>query len=326
MKISVILPIHNSVPYLHLSLKSLQKQTLQDIEIICVENGSTDDSYKKLQKEARKDPRIKVFDIGKSTIGGARAFGLTKAKGEYIAFLDHDDEYKKDAFEVLYKSIKDKDLAIGNFYIQRDNYKDFYYPNDFSKDFEDLFFSKHGTFVWGKLFKSSFLKEKQISFANVSLGDDTLFMKSVLLNIEFEDIVVLQDDYLYKKVYTGQNTALKLLKDKPQNILDLFNKLFPIVKHKLGNKDFNIRYLFFVYRHFVYGLESNFIKFGFFNYLKAGREYFSRKEFNIYNFSHKEYKDYNFKVTPIEIYENKLWFKLKLLLRYCLWIARISLK
>ncbi len=323
MKVSVILPIHNSVPYLQFSLQSLQKQTLQDIEIICVENGSEDDSYQILKKEAQKDSRIKVFDIGKSTIGGARAFGLTKAKGEYIALIDHDDEYEENALEVLYNSVNGKDVAIGNFYIERNKHKKIYYKDDFFKSFEDLFFSKHGIFVWGKLFKRSFIEENNISFANLSLGDDTLFMNTVLLNTNFENIVILPKDYLYKKRFTGKNTARKLLKEKPQKIVSLFNALFPLIKNRLKKKEFNIKYLFFVYRHFIFGLESNFTRFGFFNYLNAVSKYLSHKELNIYKFSYQEYKDYDFKITPIEMYENKLWFRLKVLLRYFTWIVKI---
>ncbi len=105
IKVSVIVPIHNSSKYLDRLFFSLQNQTLKDIEFIFVENGSTDDSYEKLQEMAKKEPRARVFNIGKSTIGGAMNFGITKAKGEFITLNDHDDFYVRDGLLKLYENV-----------------------------------------------------------------------------------------------------------------------------------------------------------------------------------------------------------------------------
>ena len=112
-KISVIIPVYNVEKYLSECLDSVVNQTLKDIEIICVNDGSTDSSLKILKEYASKDSRIKIIDKENEGQGYARKVGLKMASGKYILFLDSDDKYDSyHSLEYLYISIKKHNADI----------------------------------------------------------------------------------------------------------------------------------------------------------------------------------------------------------------------
>ena len=102
-KVSVIIPVYNVEKYLSECLDSVVNQTLKDIEIICVNDGSPDGSAAILEEYAQKDNRIKVITQENRGLSEARNSGLKIASGEYIAFLDSDDYIDLKFFEQLYK-------------------------------------------------------------------------------------------------------------------------------------------------------------------------------------------------------------------------------
>ncbi|ETD25187.1 glycosyltransferase family 2 protein [Helicobacter macacae] len=111
--ISVILPIYNGEAFLENCLKSILAQTLSDIEIICINDGSTDSTGAILREFARQDSRINLIEQSNMGAGVARNAGLAKAKGEFIAFLDSDDRfYRNDTLEILYHTAKEKGVQI----------------------------------------------------------------------------------------------------------------------------------------------------------------------------------------------------------------------
>ena len=89
--LSVIIPVYNCEEYLDESVGGILNQTFQDIEVICVDDGSTDNSLKKLQEFAKEDSRMQVFHQENQGGGAARNFALTKATGKYLYFMDADD-------------------------------------------------------------------------------------------------------------------------------------------------------------------------------------------------------------------------------------------
>jgi len=103
IKISIIIPVYNCGAYLEQCLASVQNQTLQEIEILCIDDGSTDSSLSILEKCAGKDSRIMIHTQANMGAGYARNVGLRKAKGKYVAFLDADDYYlDRNALEIMY--------------------------------------------------------------------------------------------------------------------------------------------------------------------------------------------------------------------------------
>lgn len=117
-KVSIVVPIYNVSKYLKQCLDSIVQQTLTDIEIICVNDGSTDDSLAILQEYAEQDHRIKVIDKPNSGYGHTMNIGLEKATGEYIGIVESDDFIEPDMFEKLYEiaSCHNVDVIKSNFF------------------------------------------------------------------------------------------------------------------------------------------------------------------------------------------------------------------
>ncbi len=113
-KVSVIIPVYNTEALLPRCLESVVAQTLSDIEIICVDDGSTDGSLRLLNEWAARDSRIRVIHQSNGRQGKARNAGMAIAKGEYIGFIDSDDYIPVEYFERLYQAVKevDADMAI----------------------------------------------------------------------------------------------------------------------------------------------------------------------------------------------------------------------
>lgn len=111
-RISIIVPVHNTEQYLESTVRSLLAQTLKDIEIILVENGSTDNSLALCHEVARSDERIKVMHLERGDLSYARNSGLTLAASEYVAFVDSDDTVRSEMYETLLGIAEEHDLDI----------------------------------------------------------------------------------------------------------------------------------------------------------------------------------------------------------------------
>ena len=164
-KISVILPVYNVEKYLSECLDSIVNQTLKEIEIICVNDGSTDNSFTILKEYASKDNRIKIIDKENEGQGYARKLGLDNASGEYILFCDSDDYYAElTAFEELYNYIEKVKIDVVIFNHYRENKLKGYRENRVDKypkiekfsylDIDNLFFFFF--FLWLKLYLCNF--------------------------------------------------------------------------------------------------------------------------------------------------------------------------
>lgn len=110
--ISIVIPVYNVEKYLDRCLESVTNQTYKNLEIILVDDGSLDFSLTICKSWEKKDNRIKVFHKENGGLSDARNYGVTKANGEYIFFIDSDDCMSKDTIETLYKAIIDNDAEI----------------------------------------------------------------------------------------------------------------------------------------------------------------------------------------------------------------------
>jgi glycosyltransferase involved in cell wall biosynthesis len=111
-KVSIIVPVHNTEKYLENTVRSLLAQTLKDIEIILVENASTDGSLALCHELAKTDDRIKVMHLEKGDLSYARNNGLTLATSEYVAFVDSDDTVKPEMYETLLGIAQEHNLDL----------------------------------------------------------------------------------------------------------------------------------------------------------------------------------------------------------------------
>ncbi len=103
-KVSVVIPVYNAQQFLDETLTSLRRQNLEDIEVLCVDDGSTDQSREILTAVAAEDPRFRVLEKTNGGVGSARNLGLASATGEYLSFIDSDDVVSEDYLEQLYAS------------------------------------------------------------------------------------------------------------------------------------------------------------------------------------------------------------------------------
>ena len=203
VKVSVIIPVYNAKDFLHESINSVLNQTLKDIELICVNDGSTDNSLEILNEFAKKDSRVRVFDKENGGCGSARNIALDNASGDYIYFFDPDDFISEDAFEKLYNNALNNDSDLVIFKIARfedvDNI-DYSHPgfnldelfgdvdfNDFSFNYSDI--KEHvlnTSFApWTKLYKSEMLNRyDDFRFPTDIAFDDTPFHVQSMLRAE----------------------------------------------------------------------------------------------------------------------------------------------
>ena len=135
-KVSIIIPVYNVEKYLYQCLESVEKQTLKDIEVIVVDDGSPDESYKVYQEFEKRDSRFKTLRKENGGVSRARNTGLESATGEYVLFIDSDDWMTEDACEILYSEAVNKkaDMVIADTYMSFDDGKN-EYVHVFDSDF-----------------------------------------------------------------------------------------------------------------------------------------------------------------------------------------------
>lgn len=121
IKVSIILPVYNVEKYIDRCLKSLVNQTMKEIEILIINDGTLDKSMEICEKYAKIDQRIKIYNKDNEGLGLTRNYGLKRASGEYICFVDSDDYVTDDMCELLYATAKkyEADIVYGGIY--RDN-------------------------------------------------------------------------------------------------------------------------------------------------------------------------------------------------------------
>jgi len=209
--VSVIIPVYNSAPYLEECLNSIRHQTLEDIEVICVDDGSTDSSLEILRRHKQEDPRFVVLSQVNSGAGVARNYGMARATGEYLSFLDSDDVFEPAMLEKLHAlAIKrDLDVAVcrcdkfsqtmGEAMPVNGSLKTELLPghaafsaSEISRDFFNAFIF----WPWDKLFKRSFVERNNIEYMALRTTNDLFFVAGNMLlagRIDYiDDILVHQ--------------------------------------------------------------------------------------------------------------------------------------
>ena len=249
-KVSVIVPIYNKEEYLKECLDSLIHQSLKEIEIICIDDGSTDDSLTILTNYSRKDSRIKIFSQENSGPGSARNKGINEANGEYIAFIDADDWIELDSLEKLYVNAKQygSDLVLFNAIEHLPNNKcnpRIYFKESINGKFtynqqKNLVLNNY-LIVCTKLHKNTFLQKNDIYFSESDLFEDVYFhIKSVL---EAKSISYLNEIlYNYRRTQTNTRQSKSIKSRKSFVFLDILVNIKELLKDKNIFNDFKINY------------------------------------------------------------------------------------
>lgn len=195
IKVSVIIPVYNVEKYLKQNLKSITEQTLKEIEIICVDDGSTDSSYKIIEDFAKKDSRVIPVKQKNGGAGAARNNGLRRARGKYLSFLDSDDFFEPTMLEEAYKKAEETkaDFVVFNsdqYYEDSHEYKSVswvvrypelppYQPFG-RRAMTDNIFKVFVGWAWDKLYNRKWVLENDLWFQEQRTSNDMLFVFSAV--------------------------------------------------------------------------------------------------------------------------------------------------
>ena len=218
LAVSVIIPVYNREKYLERCLNSLINQSLKEIEIICVDDGSTDNSADILNKYQTKDARIKIILQRKEGVSAARNKGIDMAAGEYIGFVDSDDYVDRDYYEKLYKAAIETFADVACAGIVRENEKkcvilENYKFQKYFDNIRDKFIAikyPDNNYVTNKIYKRSALNGANIRFKEGVIYEDLFFTPSVIEKLG-RVVVVANTNYHYWK---HKNSIIKQDNDK----------------------------------------------------------------------------------------------------------------
>ena len=219
--ISIIIPVYNVSKYLRACLDSVINQTYKDLEIICINDGSTDDSLEILEEYANKDNRIIIIDKKNAGVSAARNDGIDKAKGEYLFCMDSDDYIDNNFIEVFYNNAKknNSDLVVLSSFWNLDK--------RVNKDYHSALPT------WSMFIRNSILcNYKYLRYPlNVQPGEDGIFSHELLMytnNVSFEYSVNYH--YIKRSGQSTENTLanIKKLVDDIKKYLEILEEFYMV--------------------------------------------------------------------------------------------------
>jgi glycosyltransferase, group 2 family protein len=239
-KLSIIVPVYGVEKYIDKCLNSLVKQSLKEIEIIVVNDGTKDNSQKIIDKYVKKYPdKIKSYIKENGGQGSARNYGLKKATGEYIGYVDSDDFVEKDMYKKLYNKAKENNYDIvvcGNYNVSEDyqNKNIDAFINNYNTDLENIFFGKMA--VWNKIYKRDILIKNKLEFKEKVWYEDLAFtLKAIMNSNTFAFIDEPLYDYLIREGSTMNNSNVK----RNLEILEAFNDILSYIQHNKKEEYFS---------------------------------------------------------------------------------------
>lgn len=257
-KVSIIVPVYNVEKYLEKCLDSIINQTLRDIEIICVNDGSTDGCYDILDDYMKKDNRIRVIHKQNSGYGHSINVGYEMATGEYIGIVESDDFIKSDMYETLYSYAHKYQLdlvksnavflweTMGIQYSSYNKMFEEYYNRILDSNDRELMY-KFFMNTWTGIYKKSFLEKYHIKHnttQGASYQDNGFWMQTLAF---CERAMWLKDAFYY---YRQDNPMASIKsKSKVYAMSDEYEYVFDILKEKAGDKEKAICLYFKLFRH-----------------------------------------------------------------------------
>ena len=228
-KVSVIIPVYNVENYIEKCLDSVVNQTLEDIEIIIVNDGSEDKSKQKIEKYLENYPdKIKYLQKENGGLSSARNFGIPYATGQYIAFLDSDDYIELTAYEEMYKIAKQEnaDMVECDFIWE--------YPNKKRKDIGEIYqnkkemLEKARVVAWNKLIKREIIEKERLEFPTGLRYEDVAFFyqlvpylnkvgfvkKCLIHYIQREDSIANTQNIRTKEIFTVLENVISYFQEK----------------------------------------------------------------------------------------------------------------
>lgn len=246
--ISIIIPVYNVEKYLERCLNSVINQTYKNLEIILIDDGSTDGSGKICDEFTKKDNRIIVIHKENGGVSSARNKGLEIAQGEYIGFVDSDDYIEENMYEVLFENLVNfnVDISMCNYNILKNNKKTFHKHTmengllitENKKFLELLRLNYYKGFLYNKLFKAKMIKKMKLD-VNIHICEDLLLIAQLTNQCKK---YYFDNRCLYNYVIREDSAINGKINDKKFSVLDAYRKVIEIVK-QYGN-ELTIKYEF----------------------------------------------------------------------------------
>lgn len=236
-KISVIVPLYNAENYLKRCIDSIINQTYQNLEIILINDGSTDNTLEIINEYAQKKDTIIVIDKKNSGVSDSRNLGIEKSTGEYITFIDSDDWLEENAIESLYEQLKKSNYNIirGKYIREIENKKSQKAIEKFSYNIEDkekniqrlidlILSGEMYCYVWLLMIKSNIIKNKVFFNNKLAMMEDTIFYLDLLLD---GNDILFSDSITYH-YYLNKKSASQNIQNAYRNYKNalLVNKIF----------------------------------------------------------------------------------------------------
>lgn len=266
--LSIIVPVYNSEKYLKKCLNSIVYQTYTNIEIICVNDGSTDESSKIIEEFKSKDKRIKVINQENRGLAEARNTGIKNIKGEFVAFLDSDDWLQEDFYKLLISRIcqDNSDIAVGETHYYYDdkisknewvNYYNFKNDKLIIKNVEDKQNLIYSCACWNKVYRTSLIKDNDLWFPKGLYIEDVPFtFTAICLS---KKVSLVHNAILY---YRQHNESIMSKIFSFQRIFDIF-EIYKICDKLLDSmkldKELKIKYNYILDNFKIFNLNGYYL-------------------------------------------------------------------
>jgi len=237
-KISVIIPVYNVEPYIRKCLDSVINQTYKNLEILLVDDGSTDNSGKICDEYAKNDNRIKVFHKSNGGVSSAKNIGLKHITGKYVGFVDSDDWIEPDMYEILYNALKSENVSVS----VASYFKETAAESTPVTNMEHIpigivstrdmllyplkrdYYMGFCGYLWNKLFLANIFLNNNLKFdENINYGEDVLlYIKAILAE---KCVGVYVDKQLYHYYQRDESIAHSKSTNVKIDILTVYKKV-----------------------------------------------------------------------------------------------------
>ena len=240
IKVSIVIPVYNSERYIKQCLDSIISQDFTNLDIIIVDDGSSDNSYKICEKYKNIDLRIRLYRQENKGVSAARNKGISEAVGEYIIFIDSDDYVDSKFVSRMVDNLlkESSDLVITNYKIFNTDTKEIEYNSNRKSEllsslsfFSNYWTNYHLGYVnapWNKIYKMDIISEHNLTFPiDISMGEDGYFNVQYL---HYCKTIYINNEYLYNfRIHSSQSTK-KIFK----NHFYMLNKIFDNLENELS--------------------------------------------------------------------------------------------
>lgn len=245
-KVSVIIAIDDEGKFLEKCLNSLINQTLEDIEILCINNGARCECKKICEKLKKEDERIRFIDMNKGRFAIAKYIALKTARGQFLTFIDANDWVREDYLEKMYNLCTEKSVDVGickllkerNYYIEPEEKYDFEKTRFGTATLKEGFKSIYYNFsLKGKLFSTKIFKQIKVTDSSV---DEDILAGYLLLKRVKKSVYTNYGGYIENKTVDGRFEKIKLPSEKFKEVLEASNSWDTIIEDVQKEYDENM--------------------------------------------------------------------------------------